>query len=212
MTLKLIIGNKNYSSWSMRPWIAMKVAKIPFEETVISLNAPNFKDVLGPVSGTGKVPTLIDGDVRVWESLAILEYLAEKFPNARLWPVDSAARALARAISNEMHAGFLPLRRHMPMNLWRPVIKRDLTPEAAANVKRIETMWSDCRTRYGQKADGPFLFGAFGAADAMYAPVVARLHTYVMVLPAWQEWYAAALKETWVLAEDEVDWPTVHRV
>jgi glutathione S-transferase len=226
MTLKLIIGNKNYSSWSMRPWIAMKVAKIPFEETVISLNAPNFKDVLGPVSGTGKVPTLIDGDVRVWESLAILEYLAEKFPSARLWPVDSAARALARAISNEMHAGFLPLRRHMPMNLWRPVIKRDLTPEAAANVKRIETMWSDCRTRYGQKADGPFLFGAFGAADAMYAPVVARLHTYgvdvsastksyidaVMALPAWQEWYAAALKETWVLAEDEVDWPTVHRV
>jgi len=226
MTLKLIIGNKNYSSWSMRPWIAMKVVKIPFEETVISLNAPDFKEVLGPVSGTGKVPTLIDGDVRVWESLAILEYLAEKFPNARLWPVDRAARALARAVANEMHAGFLPLRRHMPMNLWRPVIKRDLTPEAAANVKRIETMWSDCRTRYGQKTDGPFLFGAFGAADAMYAPVVARLHTYgvdvsastnsyinaVMALPAWQEWYAAALKETWVLAEDEVDWPTVHRV
>ena len=225
MTLKLIIGNKNYSSWSMRPWIAMKVANIPFEETVISLNAPNFKDVVGPVSGTGKVPALIDGDVRVWESLAILEYLAEKFPNARLWPSDSAARALARAASSEMHAGFLPLRRLMPMNMSRPVIKRDLTAEVVANVKRIETMWSECRGRYGQK-DGPFLFGAFGAADAMYAPVVARLHTYgvdvsaatksyidaVMALPAWREWYAAALKETWVLAEDEVDWPTVHRV
>jgi glutathione S-transferase len=125
-----------------------------------------------------------------------------------------------------MHAGFLPLRRLMPMNMWRPVIKRELTPEAAANIKRIETMWSECRARYGQKGGGPFLFGAFSAADAMYAPVVARLHTYgvdvsaptksyidaVMALSAWHEWYAAALKETWVLAEDEVDWPTVHRV
>jgi glutathione S-transferase len=226
MTLKLIIGNKNYSSWSMRPWIAMKVANIPFEETVISLNAPNFKDVVGPVSGTGKVPALIDGDVRVWESLAILEYLAEKFPNARLWPADSAPRALARAVSSEMHAGFLSLRRLMPMNMSRPVIKRDLTAEVAASVKRIETMWSECRARFGQKAEGPFLFGAFGAADAMYAPIASRLHTYgvdvsaatksyidaVMALPAWREWHAAALKETWVLAEDEVDWPTVHRV
>ena len=226
MTLKLIIGNKNYSSWSMRPWIAMKVANIPFEETVISLDAPDFKAVVGPLSGTGKVPALIDGDVRVWESLAILEYLAEKFPNAGLWPTDSAARALARAVSNEMHAGFLPLRRLMPMNMWRPVIKRDLTSEAAANVRRIELMWSECRARYGEKAAGPFLFGAFGAADAMYAPVVARLHTYgvdvgattksyidaVMALPAWRQWHAAALKETWVLAEDEVDWPTVRRV
>ncbi|MGA8998457.1 MAG: glutathione S-transferase, partial [Pseudolabrys sp.] len=130
MALKLIIGNKNYSSWSMRPWIAMKVANIPFEETVISLNSPNFKQVVGPVSGTGKVPALIDGGVRVWESLAILEYLAEKYPDAGLWPADSAARAAARAISSEMHAGFLPLRRHLPMNMWRPIIKRELTPEA----------------------------------------------------------------------------------
>lgn len=144
MALKLIIGNKNYSSWSMRPWIAMKVANIPFEEIVISLNAPNFKQVVGPVSGTGKVPALVDGDVRVWESLAILEYLAEKLPDAGLWPADSAARAVARAISNEMHAGFLPLRRLMPMNMWRPVIKRELTPEAAANVQRIEAI---CATR-----------------------------------------------------------------
>ena len=218
MTLKLIIGNKNYSSWSMRPWIAMKVAKIPFEETVISLNAPNFKDVLGPVSGTGKVPTLIDGDVRVWESLAILEYLAEKFPNARLWPADSAARALARAISNEMHAGFLPLRRLMPMNMWRPVIKRELTPEVAANVKRIETMWSECRARYGQKGGGPFLFGAFSAADAMYAPVVTRLKTYavqmdsdtdayckaVLAYPSMKEWVDAAKNEPWLIESYEM--------
>ena len=226
MALKLIVGNKNYSSWSLRPWIAMKVADIPFDETVISLDATNFKQVVGPVSDTGKVPVLIDGDVRVWESLAILEYLAEKFPKAGLWPVESSARAIARAISNEMHAGFVPLRRHMPMNLWRPVIKRELTPDAAVNVQRIEAIWADCRARYGQKSGGPFLFGRFGAADAMYAPIVARFHTYgvdvsgttrsymdaVMALPAWREWYAAALKETWVLAADEVDWPTVRRV
>ena len=221
MALKLIIGNKNYSSWSMRPWIAMKAAGITFDETVISLDAADFKERVGAVSGTGKVPVLIDGDVRVWESLAILEYLAEKFPNAGLWPAAAAARAHARAIANEMHAGFLPLRRHLPMNMWRPVIKRDLTPEAATNVQRIEEIWSGCRARYG--ASGPFLFGRYGAADAMYAPVVARLHTYavavgagtrayidaVMALPAWGEWNAAAVKEPWVLAADEVDWPRV---
>jgi glutathione S-transferase len=224
MALKLIIGNQNYSSWSMRPWIAMKAAGIPFEETVISLDAADFKAVVSPFSGTGKVPVLIDGDVSVWESLAILEYLAEKFTAAGLWPSAPAARAHARAVANEMHAGFLPLRRHLPMNLWRPVIKRELTPEAVANVQRIEAMWADCRARYG--AGGAFLFGRFGAADAMYAPVVARFHTYgvevgaaaraymdaVMALPAWHEWHAAALKEAWVLAADEVDWPTVRRV
>jgi glutathione S-transferase len=223
MALKLIIGNKNYSSWSMRPWIAMKVANIPFEETVISLNAPDFKQVVGSASGSGKVPVLIDGDIRVWESLAILEYVAEKFQQARLWPTDSAARATARAISSEMHAGFVPLRRHMPMNMWRPVKKRALTPEVEANIKRIEAIWTDCRARFGAETDGVFLFGQFGAADAMYAPVVARLHTYgvdvgkisrgymeaVMGLPAWREWHVAAITEPWVLAEDEVDWPTV---
>ncbi len=148
MTLKLIIGNKNYSSWSMRPWIAMKVAGIPFEETVISLDAGDFKRHVGAVSGTGKVPVLSDGDVHVWESLAILEYLAEKFPAAGLWPADAAARAHARAIANEMHAGFLPLRRHLPMNMSRPVIKRELTPEVVANIQRIEAIWRDARTRF----------------------------------------------------------------
>ena len=221
MALKLIIGNKNYSSWSMRPWIAMKVAGIAFEETVISLDAADFKAKVGAVSGTGKVPVLIDNDVRVWESLAILEYLAEKFPKTGLWPADAVARAHARAISNEMHAGFQPLRKLLPMNMWRPIIKRELTPDAAANVRRIEAIWSDCRTRFGK--GGQFLFGRFGAADAMYAPVVARLHTYavdvsadtrtymdaVMALPAWREWRDAGVKEPWVLAEDEVDWPKV---
>jgi len=226
MALRLIIGNKNYSSWSMRPWIAMKVAGIPFEEAVIPLYEPDSREKILRFSPVGKVPVLIDGDIPVWESLAILEYLAEKFPSARLWPEDAAARAHARAIANEMHGGFLPLRRFLPMNMWRPVIKRELTPEVAANVARIEAMWRTCHDRFGSKAGGPFLFGQFGAADAMYAPVVARFHTYavdlvddaraymnaVMALPAWAEWREAALKETWLLPEDEVDWPTVRRV
>ncbi len=224
MSLKLIIGNKNYSSWSMRPWIAMKASGIAFAEEVHSLNAPDFKEHVTKVSGTGKVPALADGDVHVWESLAILDYLAEKFPDAGLWPSDPKARAYARAISAEMHAGFVPLRRHLPMNMWRPVKPRDLPPEVAANVGRIEHIWTDCRTRFGK--GGSFLFGAFGTADAMYAPVVSRFHTYavavgpvargymeaVMALPAWAEWRSAALREPWVLPEDEVDWPTVLRM
>jgi glutathione S-transferase len=224
----LVIGNKNYSSWSFRPWIAMKVAGIAFDEVVISLDAADFKPRVSKISGTGKVPALDDNGIQVWESLAILEYLAERFPAAKLWPADPAARAHARAICSEMHAGFLPLRRACPMNMWRPVKKRELNAEAQANVCRIETMWAECRSRcgQGQRDGGPFLFGAFGAADAMYAPVVARFHTYgvevdetacgymdaVMALPAWAEWKAAALKESWVLAEDEVDWPEVLRV
>jgi glutathione S-transferase len=169
------------------------------------------------------VPVLIDGDVRVWESLAIIDYLAERFPQTQLWPKDPAARAHARAIAAEMHAGFVPLRRHCPMNMWRPVKARELPPEVAADVQRIETIFTECRERFGQ--GGMFLFGAFGAADAMYAPVVSRLHTYgiavgpvaqaykqaMMALPAWTEWRAAALKETWVMANAEVDWPVVLR-
>ena len=223
MTLKLIIGNKNYSSWSLRPWIAMKVAGIPFEEEVISLDAKDFKARVSEVSGTGKVPALVDGMVRVWESLAILEYLAERFPDTRLWPADPLARTLARSIAAEMHAGFGPLRRHLPMNMARPVIPRELTPEVQSNVRRVEAIWTDCRARHGE--GGAFLFGSFGAADAMYVPIVARFLTYavtvgavtraymdaVMTLPAWDEWQSAARKEPWVLPEDEVDWPTIHR-
>jgi glutathione S-transferase len=218
----LIIGNKNYSSWSFRPWIAMKTAGIAFEERVISLNDPDFKRTVSAVAGNGKVPALDDDGVHVWESLAILEYLADKFPRAGLWPADPRARAHARATAAEMHAGFLALRRECPMNFWRPVKARELSAEALANVARIDAIWAECRVRYG----GPFLFGTFGAADAMYAPVVSRLHTYavevgarsraymdaVMGLPAWREWADAARVEPWVLPEDEPDWPTVLRV
>jgi len=223
MALTLVIGNKNYSSWSFRPWIAMKVAGIDFTDRVISLNDPEFKPTLLKLSPAGKVPVLVDGDTHVWESLAILEYVADKFPSAGLWPADVGACAHARAISCEMHAGFTPLRRHCPMNLWRPVKRRDMSDEVAANVSRIDGMWSECRERYA--AGGPFLFGRFSAADAMYAPVVSRFHTYdiavaaasrrymeaIMALPAWHEWREAALKEPWVLPEDEPDWPLVLR-
>jgi glutathione S-transferase len=223
MALHLVIGNKNYSSWSFRPWLAMKVAGIAFDETVISLEAKDFKARVMAVSGAGKVPVLIDGETRVWESLAILEYLAEKFPAAALWPKGEGARAQARAVAAEMHAGFVSLRRLLPMNVWRPVKVRALDDGSKTDLARIETIWRDCRTRYG--AAGPFLFGAFGAADAMYAPVVWRLHTYavevsdtaraymgaMMALPAWREWRDAARREPWVLEHDEVDWPTVLR-
>jgi len=223
MTPTLVIGNKNYSSWSFRPWIAMKATGIGFKEVVIPIREPGSKERMLQLSPAGKVPILIDGDVRVWESIAILGYLAEAYPQAGLWPADRAARGHARAISAEMHAGFVPLRRHCPMNMGRPVKARELPPDVADNVRRIDALWSDCRARFGMGGD--FLFGAFGAADAMYAPVVSRLHTYgvavsaaargymqaVMALPAWEEWRGEALKETWLLAEDEVDWPTVLR-
>src|SRR6266481_5937036 len=199
MALILAIGNKNYSSWSLRPWIAMKVAGIAFEERLIPLDAPDFQARAREISATGKVPALADGETRVWESLAILEYLAEKFPQARLWPAEPGARAHARAIAAEMHAGFAPLRRHYPMNIRRPVKRREPIAEVVDNIGRVDAMWTDCRRRFGQA--GPFLFGAFGAADAMYAPVVSRFHTYgvdvgpaaraymaaVMALPAWAE-------------------------
>jgi len=223
MALKLIIGNKNYSSWSFRPWIGLKIAGIDFHEVLIPLYEPGSAEEIRKYSPGGKVPILIDGDTAVWESLSILEYLAEKFPKAGFWPHDARARALARSVASEMHGGFMAVRNHCPMNMARKVIKRELTPAVEANVRRIDTLWTDCRNRYGK--DGPFLFGRFGAADAMYAPVVSRFHTYavavsatsraymdaVMALPAWHEWYAEGVKEKWVLPQDEVDWPTIVR-
>jgi glutathione S-transferase len=224
MALTLIIGNKNYSSWSLRPWIAMKVAGLDFDERVIPLYEPGSREQILQYSPAGKVPVLIDGDQHVWESLAILEHLAEKFPSAGLWPKDAPARSHARVVATEMHAGFQPLRKACTMNMWLPPKPRPQPEEVMENVRRIDALWSDCRARFGQ--DGPFLFGRFGAADAMYAPVVSRFHTYgievgpvsyaymdaVMALPAWHAWHAAALKEPWVMKHNEPDWPLVRGV
>ena len=159
MALTLIIGNKNYSSWSFRPWIAMKVAGIAFEEKVVPLYEPGSREQILQYSPAGKVPVLVDGDQRIWESLAILEYLAEKFPKQKFWPDDPRARAHARIVATEMHAGFQPLRKSCPMNLWLPVKSRPQSEEVMANVRRIEFLWADCRARFGQ--GGPFLFGPF---------------------------------------------------
>jgi len=224
MSLTLIIGNKNYSSWSLRPWIAMKVAGIPFEEKLFPLYEPGSREQVLAFSPTGKVPVLIDGDQHIWESLAILEHLAERFPAAQLWPAERSARSHARVVATEMHAGFMPLRKACPMNLWLPAKPRPQADDVMENVARIEALWRDCRARFGQPAGLPFLFGAFGAADAMYAPVVARLHTFglpvaadtraymaaVTALPAWQEWRAAAMLEPWVMQHNEPDWPLVR--
>ena len=213
MTLKLVIGNKNYSSWSMRPWLALRANNIPFEEIFVPLYTDNKadKERLLSFSASGKVPALIDGDVTVWDSLAIIEYLAERFPEARLWPEDRAQRAHARAIAAEMHSGFLPLRNECGMNLHRPVRAIALSADAQANVARVQKIWLDCRARYGQ--GGPFLFGAFGAVDAMYAPVVHRFRTYavevtpevrtymeaMMALPGFAQWTAEGLAETLII-------------
>ncbi|SDC19328.1 glutathione S-transferase [Bradyrhizobium brasilense] len=214
--LKLVIGNKNYSSWSMRPWLALRANNIPFEEVFIPLYTDQTdKDRILSFSKAGKVPTLIDGDVTVWDSLAIIEYLAERFPEAKLWPADRAARAHARAISAEMHSGFMPLRNECGMNLHRPIRAVALSDDARANVARIQDIWADCHLRYGKQ--GPFLFGAFSAADAMYAPVVHRFRTYaipvkagaqhyvdaMMQLPAFQEWTSDGVAETLRIARFE---------
>src|SRR6266536_1479275 len=164
--LKLVIGNKNYSSWSMRPWLALRANNIAFEEIFIPLYTDNKadKERIVSFSHSGKVPALIDGDVTIWDSLSIIEYLAEKFPEAGLWPEDRASRAHARSISAEMHSGFLPLRNECGMNLHRPIRAVTLSDDARANVARIQQIWSECHQRYG----GPFLFGAFGPAVARF--------------------------------------------
>jgi len=215
--LKLAIGNKNYSSWSMRPWLALRANDIPFAETVIPLytDDPADKARIVSFSRAGKVPVLVDGDITVWDSLAIIEYLAERFPEKKLWPDDVAARAHARAVCAEMHSGFMALRNECGMNLHRPVRAVALSADARANIARVQEIWQECRDRYG--AAGPFLFGRFGAADAMFAPVVHRFRGYaievtsqtraymetMMALPAFQEWTRDALAETLVIAKFE---------
>jgi glutathione S-transferase len=216
MTLKLVIGNKNYSSWSMRPWLALRASDIPFEEIFVPLyTGETDKQRILNFTPSGKVPVLVDGDVTIWDSLAIIEYLAERFPETRLWPRDPALRAHARSISAEMHSGFAALRNECGMNLHRPVGAIELSADARADIVRIQDIWTDCRERYGKS--GAFLFGAFSAADAMFAPVVHRFHTYaialdpeaqryvdaMMALPAFQEWTSAGLAETLVIEKFE---------
>lgn len=221
--MKLLIGNKCYSSWSLRAWLLMRVAGIAFTEQLVPLDEPGFKEAIfaaAPGSG-GTVPTLVDGEIAVWETLAICEYLHDTQPQAGIWPRDKAARAHARAISSEMHAGFTALRGACPMNLGKRFAARDRGPGVARDVERLTALWRQARERFG--AGGPFLYGAFSAADAMFAPVVTRLDTYgiavdpvsrdymqaVLALPAYREWLAAALVEPWIVAQDEVDEPAL---
>lgn len=211
--LRLILANKLYSSWSLRPWLVMRAFDIPFEETIIPLREADSKAAILKFSPSGKVPALIDGDITVWESLAIIEYLAEKFPGRGIWPESVAARAEARSVSNEMHGGFAPLRQALPMFLGKRYKTPRLAEDVKANVARVETLWRDTRADFA--GSGPFLFGDFTAADAMYAPVVTRFDTYqipvardtraymtaMLAHPAYEAWRTAALKETWRIAD-----------
>jgi glutathione S-transferase len=211
--LTLYVGNKNYSSWSFRPWIAMEAAGVPFKDVVIPFDFAAGNPEFRKISPTGRVPELHHGDVRVWESLAIIEYVAELFPEAGIWPNDRAARAEARAISMEMLSGFRALRGACPMNIRRAPGEIDLPEGVSDDVARIEAIWKAALARSG----GPFLYGGFSAADAMYAPVVNRFEIYrltkdetvlaymarVKAHPAWQKWQAAALAEPWIVPEDE---------
>jgi len=181
--LRLVIGNKNYSSWSLRPWLALKMLGLPFEEVRIPLYGPGSKEAILRHSPSGKVPCLVDGDIAVWDSLAILEYLAERHP--QLWPPERAERAKARSIAAEMHSGFPNLRQRMSMNVRRRYPGKGRTPESMAEIARIVAIWSEAR--------GPFLFGDFGAADAMFAPVALRFRTYEVELPPPCRAYADAL-------------------
>lgn len=219
--MHLVIANKLYSSWSMRPWLVMRAFDIPFTETVIPLKQPDTATRILAYSPTGKVPVLIDrsdevGDAVVWESLAIISYLADRFPEKPMWPKGRGALAHAKAISMEMHAGFQALRQTCPMNLGKRFAAPPMTDDLKANIHRLETMWRDSRKRFGG-GRGPFLFGHYTAADAMFAPIVTRFDTYaipvaadtraymtaVLAEPSFLEWKADAFREPWRIPEYE---------
>jgi glutathione S-transferase len=214
--MHLVIANKLYSSWSMRPWLVLRANDIAFTETVIPLRQPDTSERIRKFSPTGLLPVLIDGECVVWESLAIVSYLADRFPDRPIWPEgDLARRAHAKAISVEMHAGFKTLRQVCPMNLGKRFATPHLDAPLEADIRRIEELWRDTRTRFG--GEGGFLFGAFSAADAMYAPVVTRLDSYqlpvaedtrtymdtVLAHPAFLEWKREAFAEAWQIADYE---------
>lgn len=188
--LTLVIGNKNYSSWSLRPWLAMKQGGVDFKEIRIPLDTPNTYQQIRRYSPSGRVPVLLDGDLPIWESLAICEYIAENFA-PQLWPKDAKARAIARSVSHEMHAGFMNLRMQMPMDCRGRYPGEGMKLEVQADIDRIMTLWRNCRQTYG--ASGPMLFGQFSIADAMFAPVVSRFITYEVKLEPISQEYAEAI-------------------
>jgi len=210
--MKLILGNKRYSSWSFRPWLAARVAGLAFDEEVIPFDEAAGNPAIKAATPSGTVPVLVDGDLVIPESLAILEYFAELVPD--LWPRDRAKRARARAVANEMHAGFRALRAECPMNMARPIAALAVSDLVRADVARIEGIWAECLSQNG----GPFLFGDFCNADAMFAPVVNRFEIYELSdhdatlayrramkdLPEWQEWERAGRAEPWIVPEEEV--------
>ncbi len=213
--LKIVIGNKKYSSWSLRGWLALKHVGVPFEEILIPLDQPNTQEQIARYSPSGRVPTLIDGDVVVWDSLAICEHLNERFPDRHLWPADRKARAVARSISAEMHSGFQNLRNDLSMKIVESIPTSTFRPEVKEEIRRIIAIWTDCRQRFA--GGKPFLFGDFSNGDVMFAPVVSRFRTYgvplegtaaayaetIWKLPAMQEWLAAAKIEPHRMARYE---------
>ena len=212
MTLPtLIIGNRNYSSWSLRAWLALEATGRPFEEVVVPLGQPETTDNILRWSPTGCVPAYRDGGIEIWDSLAICEHLAETCPEAELWPADPSARAAARSVVAEMHSGFVPLRKHMPMNVRASYPGAGREPGVDEDIARITTIWEECRAAFG--AGGGLLFGKFTIADAFYAPVVSRFLTYgvtpggvageymeaVWAMPAMQDWAQKARAESWTV-------------
>jgi Glutathione S-transferase len=211
----LLIGNKNYSSWSLRPWLALKAADIAFREKKLGLFTEDFAREVGAVSPAGLVPVLLDGDFAVWDSLAICEYVAERHPDKHLWPEDPRARARARSLAAQMHSGFTAMRNALPMNIEAHLPGIELSEAARQDISRIQAIWQDARAEFGR--GGPFLFGRFSIADAFYAPVVSRFVTYdvpaagpvreymdaVLSLPAMQEWMREARTEGTFVPQDE---------
>lgn len=208
MSLELVIGNKNYSSWSLRGWLLAELSGAAYQETLVSLFQPDTHARLLAHSPAGKVPVLkTDNAGVIWDSLAIAEYLAERFPDAGMWPADVAARAMARSVCAEMHSGFVALRSHMPMDMQRHQALSSIPGDVQEDLQRILSLWAACRERFGQK--GPYLFGEVSIADAYFAPVASRLRSYAVPLsaeaavyvetiyqwPAFQRWYQAALQE-----------------
>ncbi len=207
--LTLVVGNQNYSSWSMRPYLALKHVGVPFDLVVVPLRQANTAASIGKHSPAGRVPILHHGGVTVWDSLAICEYLADVFPEAKLWPADRAARARARSVSAEMHSGFAALRSALPMNVRTVKAPRPLDADITKDIERVKAIWRDCRKEFG--AGGPFLFGSFGNADAMFGPVVSRFRTYGVALDGAEKAYADAVWQSpemadWIVASKAEPW------